>query len=88
MEYLPLAMQIQLAYQFPLEQLASLMDAMHSDDFIDLYKQMPCEVQQQLLGKLSTQSLQTLRELHAYPEETAGALMSSTSHACSRVEHD
>ncbi len=77
LEYLPLAMQIQLAYQFPLEQLASLMDAMHSDDFIDLYKQMPCEVQQQLLGKLSTQSLQTLRELHAYPEETAGALMSS-----------
>ncbi|MFW2047007.1 magnesium transporter [Acinetobacter variabilis] len=76
LEYLPLAMQIQLAYQFPLEQLASLMDAMHSDDFIDLYKQMPCEVQQQLLGKLSTQSLQTLRELHAYPEETAGALMS------------
>ncbi len=77
LEFLPLAMQIQLAYQFPLEQLAGLMDAMHSDDFIDLYKQMPCEVQQQLLGKLSTQSLQTLRELHAYPEETAGALMSS-----------
>lgn len=75
--FLPLAMQIQLAYQFPPDQLASLMDAMHSDDFIDLYKQMPYEIQQQLLGKLSTQSLQVLRELHAYPEETAGALMSS-----------
>lgn len=77
LEFLPLAMQIQLAYQFPPDQLASLMDAMHSDDFIDLYKQMPYEIQQQLLGKLSTQSLQVLRELHAYPEETAGALMSS-----------
>ena len=77
LEFLPLVMQIQLAYQFPPDQLASLMDAMHSDDFIDLYKQMPYEIQQQLLGKLSTQSLQVLRELHAYPEETAGALMSS-----------
>ncbi len=77
LEFLPLAMQIQLAYHFPPDQLASLMDAMHSDDFIDLYKQMPYEIQQQLLGKLSTQSLQVLRELHAYPEETAGALMSS-----------
>lgn len=77
LEFLPLVMQIQLAYQFPPDQLASLMDAMHSDDFIDLYKQMPYQIQQQLLGKLSTQSLQVLRELHAYPEETAGALMSS-----------
>ena len=76
-EYLPLHQQLQLTASLSLEELVVLLDAMHSDDFIDLYKQLPLSVQQQLLGKLSAQSCQVLKVLHAYPEETAGALMSS-----------
>ncbi|WP_436912914.1 magnesium transporter [Acinetobacter schindleri] len=76
-EYLPLHQQLQLTASLSLEELVALLDAMHSDDFIDLYKQLPLSVQQQLLGKLSAQSCQVLKVLHAYPEETAGALMSS-----------
>ena len=76
-EYLPLQQQLQLTASFSLDELVALLDAMHSDDFIDLYKQLPLSVQQQLLSKLSPQSNQVLKALHAYPEETAGALMSS-----------
>ena len=76
-EYLPLHQQLQLTASLSLEELVTLLDAMHSDDFIDLYKQLPLSVQQQLLGKLSAQSCHVLKVLHAYPEETAGALMSS-----------
>lgn len=71
-EYLPLHQQLQLTASLSLEELVALLDAMHSDDFIDLYKQLPLSVQQQLLGKLSAQSCQVLKVLHAYPEETAG----------------
>ncbi|ATO19850.1 magnesium transporter [Acinetobacter sp. LoGeW2-3] len=76
-EYLPLQQQLQLTASLSLDELVALLDAMHSDDFIDLYKQLPLSVQQQLLSKLSPQSNQVLKALHAYPEETAGALMSS-----------
>lgn len=77
LEFLPLDQQLQIANQLTIEQLASVLNAMHSDDFIDLYKQLPIEKQQQLLSKLSVQAHHSLKVLHAYPEETAGALMSS-----------
>ena len=76
-EFLPLQAQYHLAEQLPFNALVPLLDAMHSDDFIDLFKLLDSRLQQQLMGELSLQSLQELKLLAGYVEGTAGSMMSS-----------
>ncbi|WP_286728949.1 magnesium transporter [Acinetobacter sp. UBA1297] len=76
--YLPLSQQAVLAEFIPVPDLIPILDNMYSDDFVDIYKKLSPELQQQLMTLLSEESQNTLRKLALYPEGTAGAMMSSS----------
>lgn len=76
--YLPLSQQAVLAEFIPVPDLIPILDNMYSDDFVDIYKKLSPELQQQLITLLSEESQNTLRKLALYPEGTAGAMMSSS----------
>ena len=77
MEFLSLSRQIEIAQQLDVNTLAKILDAMHSDDFIDVFKRLEASLQQKLLQQLSIQSLDELKQLAGYVEGSAGALMSA-----------
>ena len=77
MSFLTLEQQIELTEQLPIASAVNILDGMHSDDFIDVFKRLNTQLQQQLIQKLSIQSLAELKLLAAYVEGTAGALMSA-----------
>lgn len=77
LEFMPLAQQLALVVQLPITELVNVLDAMHSDDFIDLFKALPTTLQQQALPKLSVLSIEELAQLASYVEGTAGSIMSS-----------
>ncbi|HAD70151.1 MAG TPA: magnesium transporter [Acinetobacter radioresistens] len=76
--YLPLSQQAVLAEFIPVPDLIPILDNMYSDDFVDIYKKLSPELQQQLITLLSEESQNTLKKLALYPEGTAGAMMSSS----------
>lgn len=76
--YLPLSQQAVLAEFIPVPDLIPILDNMYSDDFVDIYKKLSPELQQQLITLLSEESQNTLKKLALYPEGTAGAIMSSS----------
>lgn len=76
--YLPLSQQAVLAEFIPVPDFIPILDNMYSDDFVDIYKKLSPELQQQLITLLSEESQNTLRKLALYPEGTAGAMMSSS----------
>lgn len=76
--YLPLSQQAALTELIPVPDLIPILDNMYSDDFVDIYKKLSPELQQQLITLLSEESQNTLRKLALYPEGTAGAMMSSS----------
>lgn len=76
-EFLGLAQQVALAEKLPISVLVKVLDAMHSDDFIDLFKRLPFATQQGLARLLSLKSRRELQQLSGYAEGTAGAMMSS-----------
>lgn len=76
--YLPLSQPAVLAEFIPVPDLIPILDNMYSDDFVDIYKKLSPELQQQLITLLSEESQNTLRKLALYPEGTAGAMMSSS----------
>lgn len=77
LEFMPLPQQLALVIQLPTSELVCVLDAMHSDDFIDLFKALPSALQQQVLPQLSTMSTGVLAQLASYVEGTAGSIMSS-----------
>ncbi|MQW91709.1 magnesium transporter [Acinetobacter wanghuae] len=77
LEFMPLPQQLALVIQLPTSELVHVLDAMHSDDFIDLFKALPSALQQQVLPQLSTVSTDVLAQLASYVEGTAGSIMSS-----------
>ena len=77
-EFMPLSQQVSLAEQLPVTQIIAILNALDSDNFVDVYKRCSPQLQQQLMAKLSEASRQTLKDLAIYPEGTAGALMSSS----------
>ncbi len=77
LKFMPLPQQLALVIQLPKSELVHVLDAMHSDDFIDLFKALPSALQQQVLPQLSTVSTHVLAQLASYVEGTAGSIMSS-----------
>lgn len=77
LKFMPLPQQLALVIQLPTSELVHVLDAMHSDDFIDLFKALPSALQQQVLPQLSTVSTHVLAQLASYVEGTAGSIMSS-----------
>lgn len=77
LEFMPLAVQKKLVTELELHELVNVLDAMHSDDFIDLFKILPNTLQQQILPKLSSVSVNELALLSSYIDGTAGSIMSS-----------
>lgn len=77
MEYLNLQQQLAIAEHLALPDLVRVVDGMHSDDFIDLFKLLKPQLQQQLIGQISLTSQAELQQLVGYVEGSAGALMSS-----------
>jgi magnesium transporter len=61
----------------PREQAAPLLAAMSADRAADVLKEMEEEVRADLLGRLDRESRATLDRLLAYPEDTAGSIMTT-----------
>ena len=76
-EFLPKTVQAQIAEQLDPADLLQLMSAMHSDDRTDLFKGLSPTLQPWILAELAPEKRQQIQQLAAYPEESAGAIMSS-----------
>lgn len=76
-EFLPLVMQQQLAEQLPQPLLVHLLTHMHSDDRTDLFQGLSQDVQHRIFQQLDTKIKAQLTALMHYPQETAGAIMST-----------
>jgi magnesium transporter len=59
------------------ERAADIIEEMDADDAADLLADLPDERKQQLLAEMEPQKAGALRELSAYPDDTAGGLMTT-----------
>ncbi|NLN17430.1 MAG: magnesium transporter [Firmicutes bacterium] len=59
------------------DKIPGVLDEMSSDDVVDLLRELETEQAQELLGLMGTEEAQDVRELLVYPEQTAGALMTT-----------
>ena len=75
--YFPPDRQAELAKRMPRKELASLMTAMPHDDRADLYKRLDKSDREALLPGLAQAEREDVRRLAAYPEGTAGSVMTS-----------
>lgn len=75
-EFLALNQQVILAQHLARVDLVKILDDLHSDNLIDVYKRLPNDLQQQLIPLLSKTSQHELKTLGHYIEGTAGAMMS------------
>ncbi|MEW6219260.1 MAG: magnesium transporter [Thermodesulfobacteriota bacterium] len=75
--HLPLAVQRQVAEAIPRETVADLVSAMSADERVDLMKELPDEVQDEIFPLLARAEREDIRKLAAYAEGTAGAIMTS-----------
>jgi len=55
----------------------AIADAMVSDDRADLFSELPEEIRHQVLDKIDDEESRDIRQLMAYPEDTAGALLTT-----------
>ena len=69
--------QVALAFAFPRTSLAKLVGEMPSDERTDLYKRLNQSQRDALLPALAQAEREDIRQLSAYAEKTAGALMTS-----------
>lgn len=58
-------------------ELSKLITDMSPDDRVDLFKELPNEIQQSLLPALAQAEREDIRRLASYPEGTAGSVMTS-----------
>lgn len=75
--YLKPDQQIKLAKAIPWATLAEIIGEMPSDKRVDIFKQLNSEQQDILLPALAQAKREDIRQLAAYIEGTAGAIMSS-----------
>jgi len=75
--YLPAEMQAEAALVMERSVLAELMTAMSPDERADLFNVLPEAFRSQLLPTLAQADREDIRKLSAYPEGTAGAIMTS-----------
>ncbi len=76
-EFLSIEQQLKISEHLNTPLLAKIVSEMHSDDRTDLFKQLSYHLQQQVRQYLSPEIQQEIQELAKYPEESAGAIMSS-----------
>ncbi len=69
--------QLTLTEQLPDERLAQLFTEMNADERADLFAELPEATQHALLRRLKREEQEDIRRLSAYPEETAGAIMTT-----------
>jgi len=69
--------QLELANILKREELASLISDMSPDDRVDLLKNIPEETREALFPAIAQAERDDIRKLSAYPEGTAGAIMTS-----------
>lgn len=77
LEFLSLDQQLKIAEHLPKQNLIQVLSQMHSDDQTDLFKYLPYSLQQSIYTELSPEIQQQIQHLAKYPEEFAGAIMSS-----------
>ncbi len=70
-------LQIEIAATLPRNELAQLLSDMPPDERVDLFKQIPPERQEKVLPALAQAEREDIRRLAAYPEGTAGSVMTS-----------
>ncbi|MFC3314103.1 magnesium transporter [Falsigemmobacter intermedius] len=75
--YLDLDYQAQLATSIPRADLAAIFMEMNADDRADLYKKLTDEQREVLMPALAQAEREDIRQLAAYEEGTAGAIMTS-----------
>ena len=76
-EFLPLARQVDFAEQVDAPELAAVVAAMSSDDRVDLLDRLGTETAATILPLLPRADREDIRRLLAYPEGTAGAIMTT-----------
>ncbi|HEX6140662.1 MAG TPA: CBS domain-containing protein [Candidatus Limnocylindria bacterium] len=69
--------QVDVLEDLPPERAADILEEMGPDEAADLIADLPQERQQELLGLMEPEEAEDVRELLAYPEETAGGLMTT-----------
>lgn len=69
--------QIKIIETLQRDEIASLLSEMSHDDRADLFKRLPENLQKLLLPALAQAEREDIRRLSAYPENTAGAVMTS-----------
>ncbi len=69
--------RLDVAVAMARDDLAQLLTAMAPDDRADLFREMPEEKREAVLPALAVAERQDIRNLTAYPEGTAGAIMTS-----------
>ena len=75
LEELPEAEQLRIIEGLDLERLLNVLDEMESDDLADLLAEMPGDQRTRILDAMEPEDADSLRELLAYEEGTAGGLM-------------
>ncbi|NOZ79173.1 MAG: magnesium transporter [Acidobacteria bacterium] len=70
-------LQVEIAATLPRNELAQLLSDMPPDERVDLFKQIPQERQEKVLPALAQAEREDIRRLAAYPEGTAGSVMTS-----------
>ncbi len=69
--------QENLTSQMPDGHLAEVITYMPSDDRVDLFKRLPPERREKILGLMVQAEREDIRRLGAYAEGTAGSIMTS-----------
>lgn len=77
LEFFPLSQQVALAEKLNVQHLAELISEMHSDERTDLYKALPNTRKHEVYVLLNQDKQEQIRNLVTYPEQSAGAIMSS-----------
>ncbi|RME03268.1 MAG: magnesium transporter [Planctomycetota bacterium] len=67
----------ELILLLPQEEVIPIIESMSSDDRADMIKSLPEEFVESLLPKISLQERNDIKKLIAYPEGTAGAIMTT-----------
>jgi len=77
LEFLTLEQQLRISAHLPHQVLVQVISEMHSDDRTDLFKALPYALQHTVYAELSPEKQLQIQQLAKYPEESAGAIMSS-----------
>jgi magnesium transporter len=78
--------QASLVEGMPDERVADVLEEMEPDEAADLLAELPKERSQDLLELMEEDEAEDVRKLLAYPEDTAGGIM-TTEYAVVRPEH-